>query len=329
MKRVQALVELGARLAELSGTLEQTLSDVESRYGKLRTLSDLYSSGFLLYGFALWWSIFLASFLVYSVVPVSRTFRTCLSFSQKVEWISRVVSNVNAVIMVVVSSGLLQQTFWSLIQGKVLGHALPHEASFYISQALLLSYFCYDAVLILLFMRSISSPCSSLAHHLFSALSIMFCFYIGEKQPLALIWATGIALTEVSTPLVNARWFLSFRYRERWQYKVIGLGMLVAFVLGRVIYIPVLVAGIVLAAPMYLNPGEALCAFWLGLVGSASSVTIWILNVYWTMLMLRGAWKLFKSQARNSMTEQAAMYSAIRGRPPALGDNENTHLKTV
>ncbi|KAF6005475.1 hypothetical protein F1559_005079 [Cyanidiococcus yangmingshanensis] len=116
-----------------------------------RCISDLYHSGFLFYGFVAWWSFFGIAALVYSLVPVSRTFRECLSSSQRAEWISRVVSNVNALVMVSVSSVLLQQVWSAELQHGPSGPVLPHAASFYISHALLLCYFCYDASLILLF----------------------------------------------------------------------------------------------------------------------------------------------------------------------------------
>ncbi|KAK4529211.1 hypothetical protein CCYA_CCYA01G0068 [Cyanidiococcus yangmingshanensis] len=280
-----------------------------------RCISDLYHSGFLFYGFAAWWSLFGIAALVYSLAPVSRTFRECLSSSQRAEWISRVVSNVNAAVMVSVSSVLLQQVWSAELQHGPSGPVLPHAASFYISHALLLCYFCYDASLILLFLRSISSPWSSLAHHVFSALSVVFCYFVGQRQPLAFIWATGIMLTEISTPLVNARWFLSFRYRERWQYKAVGLGMLLAFVVGRVLYIPLLVFAIARSAPSYLNASEALSAFWLGLVGGSASLGIWLLNVYWTMLMFRGARKLFGQQRRAVFENTPPMHPAHVGLP--------------
>jgi hypothetical protein len=309
--------------------LQIILDKLDAWYAQPRSTYDMIHSSFLFHGFVLWWSVFFIAALTYTVLPISRTYRACLSLSQRAEWISRVVSNLNAMLMVSASSILLWQVWSAEPQGAVSGPVLPNASAFYVSQALLLAYFCYDASLILLFLRTISSPWSSLAHHLFSAMSIVFCFFIGERQPLALIWATGISLTEISTPLVNARWFLSFRYRERWQYKAVGIGMLLAFLIGRDLYIPLLVFGIIQTASKYVNPKHVLSAFWLGLVGGSSSLAIWLLNMYWTMLMLRGARKLFRQPQIDSSRDGLPLHPALVGPPATAAEPSVSHLKSL
>mmetsp|Transcript_36770 Transcript_36770/g.147088 ORF Transcript_36770/g.147088 Transcript_36770/m.147088 type:complete len:94 (+) Transcript_36770:656-937(+) len=56
---------------------------------------------------------------------------------------------------------------------------------------------------------------------------------------MPMIWAGGFFLTEVSTPLVNWRWFLYFKHKHETVYKVCGILMTLVFFLGRIVYMPV------------------------------------------------------------------------------------------
>lgn len=258
-----------------------------------RSVHDFLRSGELVHGVMGWAGVFLGFWTLYTLLPLSRTFKDSLTNTQRVEWISRVVSNVNAVVMTLVSAGLV----WgerSLFSTSPDGLLLDHEAVYFGSQACLLSYFVYDFMLILVFFRSISSPVSTCVHHLFSSASILLCFRMGNSHPLAIYWASAVTITEASTPLVNARWFLSFRYRDSSLYTVTGLAMLASFVLVRDAYIPYTIFVLLRDARILLKGFDVETAFQLGMIGGGSSFLVWVLNIYWTILMVRGALKILR-----------------------------------
>ncbi|KAK4534707.1 hypothetical protein CDCA_CDCA02G0732 [Cyanidium caldarium] len=277
---------------------------MDALHGQPRSLASLLTSRIVWHWATLYTTLFLAALLLYQLLPISRTYRHDLSWPERAEWISRVVSNVNAVLMTVVSAALVFQEQALFTAATRRADALDHPDIYFSSQAALLGYFVYDSLLVLLLFRSISSPLSTLLHHGSSAAAVLFCFQQGPSRPLAVYWAAAITVTEASTPLVNARWFLSFRHRHSPLYTAVGLSMLLSFLLMRVLYIPYVVLRMVEHRERILRGYDVPSAFVLGMAGGAASFALLALNLYWTGLMIRGAVKLLRASGDAARRKQ-------------------------
>uniref|UniRef100_A0A7S3A002 TLC domain-containing protein n=1 Tax=Rhodosorus marinus TaxID=101924 RepID=A0A7S3A002_9RHOD len=201
------------------------LDGVEDSLRYLSELQPVYQG----YGIAaVGWASLLVPFHFGSLL-VSSTYRKDLNSAQRVEWISRCVSSVHALVIFAAFSLALfpasatgeYERIWLCRAGLVLANG----------------YFIYDFVLVLLCIRTITAGPSTLVHHVVCAYVVRTALSRGYDMPM--IWAGGFFLTEVSTPLVNWRWFLYFKHKHETVYKVCGILMTLVFFLGRIVYMPV------------------------------------------------------------------------------------------
>jgi hypothetical protein len=122
-----------------------------------------------------------------------------------------------------------------------------------------------------------------------------------------MLWASSLFLTEASTPLVNLRWFLSeSNLKESRLYIIVGLLMTLVFFVARILFMPYTLY-LLLSNPNILNTLSTYRAFCDGIVGGAVFVSIYILNIYWFYLMMRGLYRIahqFLSNRRKSIKEE-------------------------
>lgn len=309
-----------ALLRQFDSALLYPLYRLDAAFGRPRSLRAAVCTRVLPLALACWFALFIVAALLYGCVTLSRSYRHVLSPSQRIEWLTRVVSNVNALAMTLISGRLVfgERALFALpaavaggdalVAGVSGGGLLDHEPVYFMSQFVFLAYFIYDLLLVLLFARSISSPATTILHHLFSIATVTFCMQEGAPtRPLPIYWVAAFTVTEASTPLVNARWFLSFRHRESRAYVAVGVGMLAVFVLARAVYIPWMTVMILRRARAVLRGFDAARALVFGFVAGVSTMFVYGLNTYWTVLMVRGAIKLVRRQTLDAKAADSGL----------------------
>lgn len=224
-----------------------------------------------------------------------------LDLIHRSDWSSRVVSNFNAFV------GCL------LFAKFVFGEELLYRTGVFSYSAaccglwkLILGYFFYDSLLIILvFEVHETINIQTIIHHIVVASAVIYCLH--SRDPLAMLWASSLFLTEASTPLVNLRWFLSeSNLKESRLYIIVGLLMTLVFFVARILFMPYTLY-LLLSNPSILNTLSTYRAFCDGIVGGAVFVSIYILNIYWFYLMMRGLYRIahqFLSNRRKSIKEE-------------------------
>eukprot|EP00168_Porphyra_purpurea_P010094 TRINITY_DN2486_c0_g1_i1.p2 TRINITY_DN2486_c0_g1~~TRINITY_DN2486_c0_g1_i1.p2 ORF type:complete len:345 (+),score=112.84 TRINITY_DN2486_c0_g1_i1:171-1205(+) len=230
-----------------------------------------------------------------------------LSSPVRVEWLSRVVSNLHAVIL---TPALAVTVFGD----AALAAGVPFSSGPEVHALLKvgLGYFLYDALLVSAYRRTISAPGQTLFHHALVLSSVSWVLY--SKLPLATVWAALLFLTEASTPFVNQRWFMAFRHRQSGAYKVTGLAMTLAFFAARPLYIPFACGWMLKHRVLY----SGLTTYQLRVllaIGVTVTVGLYGLNIYWFSLMARGLVKAFRGSSGGA--------SAAAGRRSHVGAGGN------
>ncbi|GJD12899.1 hypothetical protein Gasu2_69640 [Galdieria sulphuraria] len=209
-----------------------------------------------------------------------------LDLIHRSDWASRVVSSINATV------GCL--LFAKLVFGE---EQLYRTGVFSNSAAscglwkLILGYFFYDSLLIVLvFEVHEAINIQTIIHHIVVTSAVIYC--LSSRDPLAMLWASALFLTEASTPFVNLRWFLSESNLKHTRiYVVAGLLMTLAFFVARILFMPYTLY-LLLSNPNILNYLSTYRAFCDGIVGGSVFVSIYVLNIYWFYLMMRGLYHI-------------------------------------
>lgn len=216
----------------------------------------------------------------------SRSFRS-LDYASRIEWLSRVISNVHAVIL---TGGMSYAIFCEPANGIYAGG--DHEHRVLIRSLLILSlgYFVYDSLLVLFTFTTISNPLVTLVHHTLCLVSVYTVLL--HDAPVTAVWCAGMYLTEASTPFVNQRWFMAIRHRHQKRYKATGLLMTVIFLLVRPVGIPLFMAWLLRRPQLYLSlDGSSLLRIWK-YAGTACAL-LYAMNIFWSVVMVRGLFKAF------------------------------------
>lgn len=227
-----------------------------------------------------------ASFVAYYVMllmsrlmsPTVSTLYAAAKLNQT-EWDTRIVSCIHAV----VSVALVAKALWT--QPESVDNIFGHYNLVEIALAITTGYLCADAVVVLLHFNTISSPTSTVIHHLTAAILFVWSMAIGVAEADA----AQTILMEVSTPFVNVRWFLAVLKLESTRlYQWNGALMTLVFFACRIIPMPRLIYRLVSAAQQtYLSNAhfDFAVALVLGLtIGCA-------LNLFWFYLMMKGVRK--------------------------------------
>jgi len=235
-------------------------------------------------GAAAGWAAALSPSAVFST-RLSASYRE-LSPPVRVEWLSRVVSNLHAVIL---TPALAVTVFGdaALAAGAPFSSGPAVHALLKVG----LGYFLYDALLVSAYRRTISAPGQTLFHHALVLSSVSWVLY--SMLPLATVWAALLFLTEASTPFVNQRWFMAFRHRQSGAYKVTGLAMTLAFFAARPLYIPFACGWMLKHRVLYSGLASYQLQVLLA-IGVTVTVGLYGLNIYWFSLMARGLVKAFR-----------------------------------
>ncbi|KAJ8902220.1 hypothetical protein NDN08_006628 [Rhodosorus marinus] len=263
----------------------------------LRYLSELRPS-YQAYGIAaVGWASLLVPFHFGSLLA-SSTYGKHLNSAQRVEWLSRCVSTAHAVVV-------FAAMFLAIFPETSAYAGGEYERLWLCRGGLVLAmgYFLYDVILVLLHIRSITAGPSTLFHHLVCTIVTSTALNMGYAMPM--IWAGGSFLTEISTPLVNWRWFLYFKHKHEPVYKVCGILMTIVFFLGRIVFMPVFLSYIYAQKGLVDGIPSQAEAFFLGSFASVFYVVLYALNVYWFALIVKGIIKLLRAPGKKSTEEKA------------------------
>ena len=213
------------------------------------------------------------------------------------EWLSRVISNIHALILLpLLNHALFNDNSLELSDGEFWSHRMITRIVLKIT----LGYFLYDFLLVLVLYRTISAPIATMIHHALIILTI-YCVFVFDF-PLVYIWAAGLLFTEMSTPFVNQRWFMAIRHRHSTMYKVNGLLMTLAFFIARPLFMPAFVLWIARKEYLYTGIDKGrMNLTWI--IGGGSSLVLYLLNCYWFGLMMKGLKKALKSNDWASVEE--------------------------
>jgi len=214
-------------------------------------------------------ALYYLSLLVFRAFPFFRK----LSKDDQVEWASRVVSTMHAV--VVTYGGL--KILASPVYDKFPYTAWSDEGGIYAN--ILLGYLSYDLVLCLAY-DNLRTP-SAIIHHLLGLFYYTVVCTTHHAQYLAMLWLAS----ELTTPLVNMRWFLMvLKQSHTTFYAANGLLMTFAFLAWRVLYLP----ANYLYTLYYFSDQVKLTSPIVQPLVPVSMPSITLLNMYWTFLMIRG-----------------------------------------
>lgn len=222
---------------------------------------------------------------------VSASYRQS-SASTRADWLSRVNSNLHAVGATV---GFYFAVFCEPSGGLHDGGPFAMRAAFRILLYFGLGYFLADALIVLCFAGSISSPGSTLMHHALCASSVLYV--LAQDMPLTYVWCGLMFLTEASTPFVNQRFFMSIRHREQRRYMLTGTLMTLAFVLVRPVGIPLMFVWM-WHQPALIATADPLRLPVIYRVGFVFTTVLYGLNIHWSYLMISGLLRAVKQKTR-------------------------------
>lgn len=153
-----------------------------------------------------------------------------------------------------------------------------------------IGYFISDLFLVLasLPFKSISSPASTILHHVTAIVTFSLSFY----HRLAYIYCLIFIFTEASTPFVNLRWMLAeLKMTSSKLYYLNGILMVLSFFLSRIILFPFQTYIVMMRiSDVYRNNHTIAYAALSGLTIAG------FLNHYWFYLMMKGLMKMFKKK---------------------------------
>ncbi|KAL9642543.1 hypothetical protein ABK040_011110 [Willaertia magna] len=220
-------------------------------------------------------SIFFHTFLYYIFSPMitkllfSNKFYENLKRDIQIEWNSRIVSNIHAMLYITFSviSIFFENAFPT--------NSIDEKTNFSrIAVVYAAGYFFYD--LILVFKHPKLGGIPMLLHHgfvLFGILNMWIC----DQYWVVLCY---YSLLELSTPFVNLRWFLwTCHLKDSIYYTLNGFLMWLVFGLCRM---PFVVFGPYL---IYINHSRL--SYYFGFILYINIVNITLLNVYWYTLMTK------------------------------------------
>ncbi|KAN0022796.1 hypothetical protein ACTFIU_005536 [Dictyostelium citrinum] len=156
-------------------------------------------------------------------------------------------------------------------------------------------YFIYDFIISSYYKKYLFTW-GNLLHHTLALLSFTVLGNNGLAHHLLLIYT----FTEITTPLINLRFFLlDLNLKNHPLYAINGLLIFIGFILFRVFYTSVTIYDVVFNQPHYsLETGSIIPVFVTTVYPS-----ITILNLYWTFYISKSVFKYFTNTKSNENSE--------------------------
>lgn len=203
-----------------------------------------------------------------------------------VDWHSRVISSIHAVILCIGALGCYLEMQGVKRELLVKGYAVYPD----VFARIFLGYLLYDTSNMLVYFKYLGDP-SAIAHHI---LFMLAAAYVLDQSIMAFpfIW---LALGEISTPSVNLRWHLAVLDRKEGNlYLLNGLLLTFLFFTARVICYGAGLWHLWGLRDVWAGPKEPVTNYVL----VALFCLGYLLNLYWMQAILKGAIKaLTRSKA--------------------------------
>eukprot|EP00249_Psilotum_nudum_P010192 c22392_g1_i2 orf=349-1155(-) len=230
--------------------------------------------------------------IVYNVMqalsPVySKSYRK-LSKLQKIEWDNRGFSTFHAILVSVIGAKLLCfSDFFS--DDAPFGPVIFRSTIFSQSMAgVSIGYFLSDLGMIVWFYPALGGA-EYVLHHLLSAASLALSLYSGHAQ----IYIYIVLFSEITTPFVNLRWYLSVSgLKNSKLYIINGVLLFFGWLMARVLLF------VYLFFHIYLHYDQVREIFPLGfyaLIIVSPSLTV--MNLYWLYKIVRGMIRMLSKRA--------------------------------
>ncbi|KAG2378641.1 hypothetical protein C9374_008280 [Naegleria lovaniensis] len=217
-------------------------------------------------------------FVFYGMSSVlSSTFRS-MTFPKKINWVSRLVSNVHAIISFGGALWAIIMTAECYKRWDVVASCFDYEAG-YLTLQYTIGYFTYDLVFMLLFYKELGGI-GLVLHHFFGIVGWGLILSYENFSFFALLFT----LTEATTPFVNQRWFLyESGMKDKPIYSVFGFLLWLSWSLVRMPLVPFTFMYI-----MYNWEDLAKAPFAVPFVCIFNYILITALNTYWYYLISKG-----------------------------------------
>jgi len=279
-------------------------------------LSDAPREKAVLYA-TLFWISQLVVFGILSPIFFS-TYRQ-LPFSKKADWLSRVNSTNHAILSASVALYVLFIEK-DLYEGK----GFSSEKLLKGSLILTLGYFICDAGIIFAFFKTIGSPVETLIHHLLAGSTAVYTMSDSRGSVFGMLWVAATYFTEMSTPIVNLRWFVALNYRHDKIYQVVGISMMISFFVTRIIFFPAFLTWMFSSDALIDNtlPESGYEKLFLGTFGGIASLAVMLLNLYWFSLMIKAAIKIFFPSKTKSVEAPSETSKSIEDQSATTKPNE-------
>lgn len=138
----------------------------------------------------------------------------------------------------------------------------------------------------------------------------IFSFLYGLANQRCLWYLVVFAMTEITTPLINNRWFLTiFDKRDSGYYTANGVAIIIGWFLFRITIVPITIWKFFFSLPVLLKLSIGLQFFTVSCLALANC-----LNLYWFYLIITGAYKiLFAREDKKSSFETKPLLKSIKG----------------
>ncbi|KNC50421.1 transmembrane protein 56 [Thecamonas trahens ATCC 50062] len=217
-----------------------------------------------------------------------------LSKLDKIEWHSRVVSNINAAVCVIGAGYGLAWMMWESVADVPGGWYRISPPLLVMTYGGLCGYLIHDLHLILTTPSLYSL--GMMAHHVIGICGSAYAWWSGLAGGACVFFL----LTEATTPLINARWFLTKTgARNSSLYTLNGVAIFVAWTFLR--------ASMVVIAPIvfYRDWHHFGHDYPTNIIIIGTTVAVGSLNLYWYYLIVRGLLKLLGLRGSASSTASA------------------------
>jgi len=238
----------------------------------------------------------------------------------KVEWCSRVVSTVHAAVVSLVTWRLILTVIWDGFDPDVFD--VEWRSQCRLTILLALAYLTCDCLLTLMLLNEMEESYATLAHHVACIIPCALTMVFGG--PMLAFWGMALLGTEVSTLWLNLVWFLGLGQNSiaRHLRTLFGLGLVLTFFLFRIVFIPLWVFWILSSEALVshgLLTSGALPFFRETVLVAMGSMLLYILNLHWFAVILRGAYAALKGEESVCGEDSGAIGQEREGRKAKAG----------
>jgi len=210
-----------------------------------------------------------------------------LTSAQKIDWSTRINSTINALVV-----GFICVYMLIIDRGLEANPLLYKSYLLKTNLSIVIGYLISDTLISTIHYKQIGDP-FTFAHHFVAAYAFAYVLTLNVMP----YFANFRLLAELSTPLVNIRWYLDalkFPKTSKW-FIFNGLFMTIIFFFVRIVAMPIYWWKVYIAAsaPLWSHMGH----FRFVLIGVC--IVLDLINLYWFSKMVRGCLKILTKNKRH------------------------------